>query len=112
MPARSDIVAFVADYLMVAPDKIKPETLIVDDLGVDGDDGWEFIQEFSQRFDVDLSDYENCYFGPEGFPLLMPFIGIKEFLCGLLGMPEKHPMPPLSIRQLELSAEAGKWISI
>jgi hypothetical protein len=44
------------------------------DLGVDGADGRELIEEFGKTFSVDLSDFRSDnHFGPEGLPLSAPF---------------------------------------
>jgi acyl carrier protein len=114
MPSSSDVQAFVAEFVGVAPGKVTSNTLINDDLHVDGDDGVELIRRFAEEFEVDLSEYENHYFGPEGFPIFPPIviIGLMEFFAGLLGIPEKNPLTPLPVSKLEQAARSGKWGSI
>ena len=47
--------------------KISPETALLHDLGVDGDDADEFIIRFADEFDVDISEFQfEEYFGSEG----------------------------------------------
>jgi len=57
----------VATELIVKPSRLAPDISINLDLGVDGDNGLEFMAEFSKRFGVNIS-YSNAaeFFGPEG----------------------------------------------
>lgn len=50
----------------MAPGKISTSTKVNLDLGVDGDDGVDFMRSFGGAFGVDVSDFPySRYFGPE-----------------------------------------------
>jgi len=70
-------------------------------LGIDGEDGWEFMDEFSERFQVDISAYR-WYFhhGSEGFDLLALFVKRPE-----------HWVEPIAItpRDLIKAIEDRRW---
>lgn len=47
--------------------EIPPGARLLHDLGLDGDDAWEFMEEFAQRFTVDLRRFPfTRYFHDEG----------------------------------------------
>jgi hypothetical protein len=92
----------------VKTERISPDTLVNDDLGVDGDDGSEFLEAYAERFDVDLSTINEVYFGPEGIPLHYLVTWPYHLVRWLLGH-RAEPYPPLPVSQLIKSAEAGKW---
>lgn len=108
---ESEVIAFVAEFTGVKKDKISPESLINDELGVAGDDGSELLEEFGNRFNVDISTINDIYFGPEGVSslamLLFPFY-IARWLLGY----KPKDFTPLPVKQLIISAEAGKWVSM
>ena len=55
--------------------EITLETRLVEDLGIDGDDGDELLQAFAHEFGVDMSNMDPLnYFGDEGtgLPETMP----------------------------------------
>jgi hypothetical protein len=58
--------------------RIKPETDIQYDLGLYGDEAVEFLNEYSQKFNVDISKFDFCkYFHKEGgifMPRLIKFL--------------------------------------
>lgn len=111
MSMQSEVIAFIAEFTGADPSMITLETLVNDDLGVDGDDGADLLLEFSSRFDVDISNIDKLYFGPEGInPLSAIFSGVSALLDGLLGRPDKYS--PLPVKQFVYSAEAGKWVNI
>jgi len=108
---ESEVIAFVAEFTGVKIEKISPESLINDELGVDGDDGSELLEEFTKRFSVDISTINEVYFGSEGISpltvLLLPF----NLVGWLLGYRPKG-FTPLPVKQLIKSAEAGQWVSM
>ena len=58
--------SFVAEFSSVSRDRIVAETRVNDDLGIDGDDGEEFLEAFCARFGVDSNVFPpDKYFGPE-----------------------------------------------
>src|SRR5687768_8410198 len=54
MPTLDDsIIEFVAKQTGVKRERLGANTTLFGDLGIDGIDGWEFIEEFGKRFKVD-----------------------------------------------------------
>jgi acyl carrier protein len=104
------IVAFVARQTAVRADRIRPETTLFGDLRIDGDDGVELLEAFSQRFGVDMSacDFRR-YFGPEGVTLLTPFVWLGYLFKS--GSPESRAgLWPISIAHLVRVAELHRWV--
>ncbi|MDO8827249.1 DUF1493 family protein [Methylophaga sp.] len=108
---ESEVIAFLSEFTGVKSENISSDTLINDDLGVDGDDGFELLEKFSARFGVDLSPISETYFGPEGFSVgflvLWPY-----YLYRRIKGYKPQTIAPLPVRQLVKSAEAGKWVSM
>jgi acyl carrier protein len=110
------VIQFISNQLSVKPEKIFPETSLNIDLGVDGDDASEFLEEFSKKFKVDLSDlkYEK-HFGPEaGANPITILIWLTLFVLGriLNRKIEYNPgfsLIPITIQDLVDSANAGRW---
>lgn len=78
------------------------ETCLEKDLGMTGDDAFEFIRDFSKQFDVDISKFEmRKYFMPEADSVL-PMI-IRLFTD------KKNPKEAeLKLGDLEKAAIAGR----
>lgn len=77
---REEIRQCVADFTGVPMQNLRDGTSLFHDLGMDGDDALEFMQEFARRFHVDLAQFVHSdYFGAEapGNPLAL--------ITGLLG---------------------------
>nr|WP_320051215.1 DUF1493 family protein [uncultured Desulfuromonas sp.] len=74
--------------------EISEDTLIEDGLGVTGDDAWELIEDFQNKFDVDMNSFEfSLHFGPEaGFHVA-----------------EEYGYYPVSLKHLVEVAEERKW---
>jgi acyl carrier protein len=79
---------FVIKQSCVDDEPITRDTELKDDLGVDGDDGVEFIIEFGRVFNVDVSNFLAAqYFHPEGGGLffgLDPGVDVKKITVGHL----------------------------
>jgi Protein of unknown function (DUF1493) len=61
-----DLSAFVHEQLGLRWRLLTPATRLQTDLGVDGDDGTDFMVAFASRFKVDISAFQvTRYFGPE-----------------------------------------------
>ena len=103
------VIDFVAESTGYSATRIDLDTLVNEDLGVDGDDGVELLDEFSKTFGVDMVDCSKTYFGPEGFSPMIPFYAIRELVGGIFGWPKLFPLEPLPVRVLVQSAEAGSW---
>lgn len=65
--SRFDIlVSFIREEIGEYEMEINQQTLIEDDLGVTGDEAIELIQNFGEKFGVDISDFQYLkYFHPE-----------------------------------------------
>ena len=108
MESLNDVITFVAEYWEVPKSELFAETSVNEDLGMDGDDGLEFMEAFSQRFAVDLGafPYDN-YFGPEAAatPISLIAMMIRWLRTG------KSPtLSPLTLRQLAVAVENGSWV--
>ena len=113
---EQEITAFVAEITGHHPDKIKQESTLFGDLGVDGADGWELIEAFGTKFHVDTHSFcPDRHFGPEGLPLSAPF----QWLWYLVRWPftkkddrtpeEAAGLKPIRIADLIAAAESKKW---
>lgn len=103
------VVAFVAQQSGVSVDRLRPETTLFGDLGTDGDDGIDLLDDFAREFSIDLSRCDATrYFGPEG---LVPwFVFCLVIWAFRRGTPEERArLQPISIADLVLSAELGRW---
>ena len=103
------VIEFVAGFTGASIASVDLDTLINEDLGIDGDDGTDLLEEFAERFSVDLGACSKTYFGPEGFSPMLPWYAIREFVSGLFGWPRLFPLEPLPVRTLVESARAGAW---
>jgi hypothetical protein len=111
---EEEIIAFVAAEMMCSTKAITASTTLFGDLGVDGDDGDEFLVAFMKRFSVDMSGYRgNRHFGPEGFVPWAPLVWLLLALR-LRREPKSTPesragLIPVPVQVLIDSARAGKW---
>ena len=109
------VIEFLAFFTGVKPQLIYPHTTLYGDLGVAGEDGFELIQAFGVKFQVDLTDFQSeRYFGSEGVSILAPF----SFLWLILSHPFRQKRTPeeeanlqdIRIRDLIAFARAGRWM--
>jgi acyl carrier protein len=57
---------FISSYVLVEKDKIFMDTSLNKDLGLYGEEAYDFIHDFSNTFNVDISQFEfDRYFRPE-----------------------------------------------
>jgi len=57
---------FISKYVLVDKDKIFTDTSLNKDLGLYGEEAYDFIHDFSKTFNVDISQFEfDRYFRPE-----------------------------------------------
>ncbi|WP_081848105.1 DUF1493 family protein [Microbulbifer sp. HZ11] len=104
---ESEIIKFVSEFTAIKTERISRDTLVNFDLGIDGDDGVEFLEEYAKNFHVDISGINESYFGSEGLPISWPY----HFLRLLVGYRPRN-LVPLSVSRLIKSAEAGKWVNM
>ncbi len=99
--------AFVAKHSLIAEEKLTSDAQLLDDLGIDGDDAFEFIEAFGEEFGMqDMNDFHfEAYFFPENYGSSM------SFLYHLLFDRKGLQRAPITLRGLAESAEAKRWIS-
>lgn len=98
----------MAEYLEEPKSRLFPETSINIDLGMDGDDGLEFTEAFSRRFAVDLERFpHDNYFGVEA--AATP-ISIIVSMIRWLTTSRSTNLLPLTLRQLAVAVEKGRWV--
>ena len=65
---ESEVIDFLSNFLSIKKDEIKLDSSILFDFGVTGDDGEDLIKTFSEKFSVDISEFNSeLHFGSEGF---------------------------------------------
>ncbi|MCH7499446.1 MAG: DUF1493 family protein [Nitrospinae bacterium] len=103
MQLEEDVISFLSEWLSCSDRSLNLDTRIGEDLGVDGDDAVEVLEEYSKRFSVDISSFPfNDYFGPEvGFNPLYFLISIFSsnrskfkslYICDLVEGAEKKAL--------------------
>jgi len=109
---QEEVINFIADFVGIDPSRITPDTLINEELGVDGDDGGELLLKFSEKFKVDLTLINEKYFGSEGFPLSL-FVWPILLLLHTLGWKQEifRDTVPLPVSILIESAKEKKWVA-
>lgn len=108
---RNTVFEFLADQVGVSISKLSAETTLFGDLGIDGDDGVEFLEAFARRFEIDCSNLQVAdYFGPEGLTLWAPFYW--AVLVFRSGSPEKRArLKEISVGLLVQVVLEGCWPS-
>jgi acyl carrier protein len=96
--------------------EITLETRLVEDLGIDGDDGDELLQAFAHEFGVDMSSMDPLnYFGDERTGLPAPsLVPLASFLIPGFRASVRHATRgrrALSVRSLVASARARHWLT-
>jgi acyl carrier protein len=96
--------------------EITLETRLVEDLGMDGDDGHELLETFANEFGVDMSRMASLnYFSDEGaglpIPSLVPLLScISSRFRGYVRNAARGRRE-LTVRNLVASARAQRWIT-
>lgn len=101
-PVNHEILSMIKNKMGNYSFSITQNTKLEHDLGMTGDDAYEFLIEFSQKFNVDVSNFQiDKYFLPEGDSLLPT---ISRLIRG-----EENPkQKELTIGDLENSILKGK----
>jgi acyl carrier protein len=101
---EAEIKGLVARTAAVRPEQLTPDTRLLQDIGVDGDDGWELIAALGEQFGVDLSPFRpDLHFGPEGD-------GFVLWLRRLLRL-EPSRFVPITVGDLVAAARSGRWLT-
>ena len=105
--SRDEVVAFVARSIGVDTGQVTLSSRLAQDLGLDGDDAAEFMDEFKSHFAVDLSAFEfRRYFGPEA-----SFSPLHWLLW--MVFPSRRPhLTPITVQNLFDAAETKRWNSL
>ncbi|HVW49839.1 MAG TPA: DUF1493 family protein [Trinickia sp.] len=83
---------------------LQPTSRLEDDLGLTGLDAVEFIDKWSETFDVQAQGFPyRRYFSPEGQQLLSSFLGLfsKRF--------RRPALLPLTLGMLAEAMRRGRW---
>ena len=100
MPSFDEIAALVREQ--TGFERVTPTARLVEDIGADGDDMFELMERYSERFGVDLSTYR-WYFhhGEEG----------SWSMGGLVFDPpyKRVPHMPITVGMLHQFAEQKRW---
>jgi acyl carrier protein len=103
-----EVKAFVAEFWYEPKGGLSAETSVNDDLGMDGDDGVEFMEAFSVHFGVDLGAFpHDRYFGPEAAANPISIIAgiIRRVTTG-----KWSDLSPLTLRDLVEAVENRRWV--
>lgn len=83
-------------YLFKKPN-LTPQTDLAEDLGLVGQDAFDFMENYATQLSVNKGDYEwSNYFEPEGLWLLPSFR-------------KKQKKKPITLGMLALAAQMGTW---
>ena len=103
MPISEPLAQFVATELGVSAAQLSASTRLFHDLGVDGEDGREFMEAYGRRFDVDLSGFDHSrHFGEEA--AANPIVWLWWFLTRTW-----PKVTPITLGELEQSLQIGRW---
>jgi acyl carrier protein len=107
--------ALVSGQSGVPASEITLETRLFEDLGMDGDDGAEFLAAFGDEFGVDIRGLApNNYFNDEssftGYSLMIPVIAFLSPAFRARVERASRGLRALSVRDLVASARARRWI--
>lgn len=112
---EESVIEFVSAFTGFRPERLHLQTTLYGDLGVAGDDGWDLIQAYGKKFQVDLAGFEPLrHFGEEGVSVLAPF----ALLWMVLRFPFRRRRAPeeesnlrvVRIGDLVAFARAGRWM--
>jgi hypothetical protein len=102
-----EVKSFAAEYWGEPIERLTAETSVNEELGMDGDDGVEFMRAFGERFAVDLAAFPHGkYFGPEAgaTPFSMLVGVVRRVATG-----RWSNLAPLTLRVLAEAAGQRRW---
>ena len=113
-PATIDAVrALVAESSVAAPEKITPETRLVSDLGIWGDDAGDLIEVFAKKFRVRMDGFVFLdHFGCEAVGAVPIVIGVMRLASPVFRRKWRAACNcerDITIRHLVYCAELGHW---
>ena len=109
IPIDQAVIDFISRAAAVKPERISPNSTLCGDLGIDGADGWELMEQFSKEFNVDLTGFDsNKNFSAEGcFPPLTLLFLLRDILFS--DSRKVGGARPLPVRFPILAAQRKCW---
>ncbi len=109
------VAALVSAQSGVPVAELSPETRLYEDLGMDGDDGDDFLAVFGDEFGVDITGLAPLnYFNDEaaftGYATLVPVAARLSPAFRARARRAARGLRALRLRDLVASARAGRWI--
>ena len=103
---------FVAEFWSTSEEKLKPGTLLADDLGIAGDDGYELLEAFCEEFGIqNMCEIDAAeYFGTEGCNPFEIYVMLYYWIFDKEKFDNYGSDTSLTLRDLVKSAEAKRWI--
>ncbi len=102
-----EIIQLVCKQTGLSLNLVGLESRLFHDLGVDGADGWEIIEEISNTYNMDISEVRmEKYFGPEA--AATPLTLIRWLTSPAFRRGDKFT--PIRVRDLVACVRAGKWL--
>ena len=100
---------FFSEFTAITPSKIRAVSRIVEDLGIVGDDGDEMMNQFAERFNVNISGFTKWdHFGSEGGP--DPVSLIHAVIDLLRNSKRKSSgILPLTVMEFIIAAKLKRW---
>lgn len=104
----------VADMVGKNWKEVQPDATLLEDLGIDGDDAFDFLARFAKRFKVDLSELDFYrHFHQETDLFVEPMHLAQWFWSWLRGRPRPASKlaekVPIRLKDLVEAAAAGQW---
>lgn len=97
-----ELIEFIRKTTFIERMPVTETTLLVDEIGISGDDAIDFLEKFSKRFDVDISAFDFMkYFNDEG----EVSISILDYW---LGNKKNRTKNQLTVGDLQKAVLAGK----
>ena len=103
---------FVAEFWSTSEEKLNPGTLLADDLGIAGDDGYELLEAFCEEFEIQnmCEVVPSEYFGTEGFNPFEIYVVFYYWIFDRKKFENYGVDTSLTLRDLVKSAEAKRWM--
>jgi acyl carrier protein len=109
---QQSVIQWLSDFTSIPREKLTPQTTLLGDLGIDGDDGVELIEGYIKTFEVDPTGIQiDRHFGPEVMPWNAPLRLDWLYRRIFLGQcPEVfHSLIPIRIQDLIDISVSQKW---
>lgn len=103
---------FVAEFWSTSEEKLNPNTLLADDLGIAGDDGYELLEAFCEEFEIQnmCEVVPSEYFGTEGFNIFEIYVVFYYWIFDRKKFDDYGVDTSLTLRDLVKSADAKRWM--